>query len=68
MASAGQFRAAVEAQVAGVGAAADAGALAALYAPDGRLYDRAGGQPVIQQWLEKNQRITLISRRRQARG
>jgi steroid Delta-isomerase len=46
MASAGQLRAAVEAHVAAVGAA-DAGALPALYAPDDRLYDPAGGQPLM---------------------
>ena len=46
MASPDQLRAAVEAHVAAVGVA-DAGALAALYAPDGRLYDPARGQPVI---------------------
>jgi steroid delta-isomerase len=46
MASADRIRAAIVAHVAAVGAA-DAGALAALYAPDGRLYDPAGGQPVV---------------------
>jgi steroid Delta-isomerase len=46
MASAGQLRAAVEAHVAAVGAA-DAGALAPLYAPDDRLDDPAGGQPLM---------------------
>jgi ketosteroid isomerase-like protein len=40
------IRAAIEAHVAAVGAA-DVGALAALYAPDGRLYDPAGSQPVV---------------------
>jgi steroid delta-isomerase len=46
VASADQLRAAIEAHVAAVGAA-DAGALAALYAHDGRLYDPADGQPVV---------------------
>ncbi len=36
----------MRAHVAAVGAA-DAGALAALYTPDGRLYDPAGSEPVI---------------------
>jgi steroid delta-isomerase len=44
--SADQLRAVVEAHVAAVGAA-DAAALAALYAPNGRLYDPAGGPPVV---------------------
>jgi steroid delta-isomerase len=46
MASAQQLRAVIEAHVAAVGAA-DAPMLAALYAPDGRVYDPAGAAPVV---------------------
>jgi steroid Delta-isomerase len=42
----GQVRTAIVAHVAAVGAA-DVAALAALYAPDGRLHDPAGGQPLV---------------------
>jgi steroid Delta-isomerase len=46
MTAASRIRAAIEAHVAAVGAA-DASALAALYAPDAELYDPAGAQPVV---------------------
>lgn len=46
MANIDPIRAAIEPHVAAVGAA-DVAALAALYAPDGRLYDPAGGHAVI---------------------
>jgi steroid delta-isomerase len=59
MASAGQLRAAVEAHVAGVGAA-DAGALAALYAPDDRVDEKpVGGRRLAE-------RLKLAMDRRQA--
>jgi steroid delta-isomerase len=46
MTSGDAIRAAIQAHVAAVGTA-DPGALAALYAADGRLYDPAGSEPVV---------------------
>jgi len=43
---ANRLRAVIEAHVAAVGAG-DAGAVATLYTADGRLYDPAGGPPVV---------------------
>ena len=46
MASTDEVRAVIESHVAAVGVG-DAGAVAALYAPEGRLHDPAGAQPIV---------------------
>jgi steroid delta-isomerase len=59
----------IEAHVAAVGAA-DPTALAALYAPDGRLHDPAGGQPVVgraaiaehfARWLNEPRQVHIVT-------
>ena len=59
----------IEAHVAAVGAA-DPTALAALYAPDGRLHDPAGGRPVVgraaiaehfARWLNEPRQVHIVT-------
>jgi steroid Delta-isomerase len=69
MASSRQLRTVIEAHVAAVGAA-DPTALAALYAPNGRLHDPAGGQPVVgraaiarhfARWLDRPRQVHIVT-------